>query len=687
DFPDEVVTETKIHYVDLPGGAGMAALLTLDNGRDHKRPNTFGPASLASLDAALDEVSAHDDLAAVCLTGKPFIFSVGADLSVFRQLTSHEQVLEIGRLGHRVFNKLATLPVPSFAFINGAAMGGGLEVALHCTYRTVSGAAPAIALPEVFLGLIPGWGGTALLPRITGLDNAVTVIVENPLNFNKMMKPKQALELGVVDVMFDAADFIEQSLAWAAAIASGQIVVERPQDTDVDASTAIARAAGIVTAKTNDVPPAPRRAVELLAGSRGSIADCFAAEDQALADLTLSPELSASLYAFDLVQKRAKRPVGVPDVEPLPVTFVGIIGAGLMARQLGVLVAQNMGVPVHLVDVDQEAVQRATDSLKSDLESRVLKKRLRPDAASKLQQLITISTDRSALADADLVIEAVYEDLDLKRTVLADLEDVVRDDCVLATNTSSLPVSAMAAGLQHPERVVGLHFFNPVAVMQLVEVVRAQASSDQALATAFAVTKQLKKSAVLVVDSPGFVVNRVLIRLLSEVMSAVDDGADFATVDASLDPLGMPMSPFALLELVGTGVAAHVVGAMHQSFPDRFAHSATLDALAASGRRTVYVDGGGPTIDPEVAALVPVHDNAPTGEDIRGRVLRALAEEIGLMLDEGVVSAPADIDLCMVLGAGWPFWLGGITPYLDRAGISTEVRNARFHDGPPDATG
>ncbi len=687
-FPDEVVTETKIHYVELPGGAGMAALLTLDNGRDHKRPNTFGPASLASLEAALDEVAARDDLAAVCLTGKPFIFSVGADLSVFRQLTSHDQVLEIGRLGHRVFGKLATLPVPSFAFINGASMGGGLEVALHCTYRTVSAAAPALALPEVFLGLIPGWGGATLLPRIVGPDNAVTVIVQNPLTFNTMLKPKQAAALGVADALLDGADFVEQSLAWAASVVSGEVSVGRPDPTDKEWDAALARARTVVSARTKDVPPAPQRALELLANARtASIADGFAAEDQALADLTLSPELAASLYAFDLVQKRAKRPVGVPDVEPAAVSFVGLVGAGLMARQLAVLIAERLNVPVHLVDINDEAVTKARAALTADLEARAAKGRLRPGLAGRLQGQITMGTDRSALADADLVIEAVVEDLGVKRQVFSDLEDVVRDDCVIATNTSSLPVSLMAKGLRHPERVVGLHFFNPVAVMQLVEVVRAQQSDDRSIATAFAVTKQLKKSAVLVVDSPGFVVNRVLIRLLAEIMRSVDDGTDFATVDSSLDPLGMPMSPFALLELVGTGVAAHVVGAMHQAFPDRFAASPTLDALAAGGHRSVYdTAGGAPAIDPTVAALVPPGDNPPNADDVRQRVLRALTEEIGLMLDEGVVSSAADIDLCMVLGAGWPFWLGGITPYLDRSGVAADVRGRTFHEGAPDAS-
>jgi 3-hydroxyacyl-CoA dehydrogenase/enoyl-CoA hydratase/carnithine racemase len=690
EFPDEVVTQTKVHIVDLPGdwpqGSGRAALLTLDNGRDHKRPNTFGPASLASLEAALDAVAERDDLVAVCLTGKPFIFSVGADLSVFRQLTSHDQVLEIGRLGHRVFSKLSTLGIPSFAFINGASMGGGLEVALHCTYRTVSTGATALALPEVFLGLIPGWGGATLLPRIAGIDNAVTVIVENPLSNNRTMKPAQALELGVVDAMFESADFVEQSLSWAAAVVRGELVVERPVSSVADVERAVERASTLVGARTKNVPPAPRRAVELLAASGGDLAQQFAAEDTALADLTLSPELAASLYAFDLVQKRAKRPAGVPEVEAQPVTFVGLVGAGLMARQLGVLVAQRLEVPVHLVDVDDSAVQRAQDALAADLEGRVAKRRLRPEAAAKLRQLITIGTDRSALADADLVIEAVFEDLALKQKIFGELEGIVRPGCVLATNTSSLPVTAMASGLEHPGRVVGLHFFNPVAVMPLVEVVRAEESSDEALATAFAVTKALKKSGVLVVDSPGFVVNRVLIRLLAEVMHAVDGGASFATVDTSLDPLALPMSPFALLELVGTGVAAHVVGAMHQAFPDRFPHSTTLDALAASGRRSVYAEGGPPAVDPDVEALVPGRADPPSAEQILDRVLVALAEEIGLMLDEGVVSSPADIDLCMVLGAGWPFWLGGITPYLDRSGVTERVRGTRFHAGRPDAT-
>ncbi len=214
--PDEVVTHARVRRLTLPDGAGVMALITIDNDRDHTRPTTFGPAGLASLDAALDEVAAMTDISSVGVTGKPFIFAVGADLSAIGLVDDREVILEFGQMGHNVFRRLGELDVPSFAFVNGAAMGGGTELALHCTYRTMSSAAAAMSLPEVFLGLIPGWGGAWLLPNLIGPANALEVIVANPLQQNKQMKPKDALRLGVVDLVLDSADFLQQSLRWAA---------------------------------------------------------------------------------------------------------------------------------------------------------------------------------------------------------------------------------------------------------------------------------------------------------------------------------------------------------------------------------------------------------------------------------------------------------------------------------------
>ena len=254
---------------------------------------------------------------------------------------------------------------------------------------------------------------------------------------------------------------------------------------------------------------------------------------------------------------------------------------------------------------------------------------------------------------------------------------MVRPDCVLATNTSALSVTEMAAGLAHPERVVGFHFFNPVAMMPLVEVVRAAATDEAALATALAVGTALKKNCVLVTDSPAFVVNRLLTRFLGEILAAVDEGTPLQAAEHAADPLGLPTSPFLLLQLVGPGVALHVAETLRQAFPDRFGVSPKLRALAGSGRAGAYRPDL--SVDPDVAAMLSGGDRPSTPDQVRERALEALAEEIRLILDEAVVAAPEDIDLCMILGAGWPFHLGGITPFLDRSGIAEKVAGTRFH--------
>jgi 3-hydroxyacyl-CoA dehydrogenase len=277
-------------------------------------------------------------------------------------------------------------------------------------------------------------------------------------------------------------------------------------------------------------------------------------------------------------------------------------------------------------------------------------------------------------------MEAVFEELSVKKSVFADLEKHVALTCVLATNTSSLPVSAMAADLEHPERVVGFHFFNPVAVLPLVEVVRAEATDDETLATAFATAKELRKSAVLVKDAPAFVVNRLLLRLMGEITRAVDEGTPFADADAALRPLGLPMSPFVILQLVGPPIVLHVAQTLHDSLGDRFWVSPNLERLVSAGRPGLYdwTPDGKPYVSDETAALFTVGDRASTSEQVRDRTLTALAEEVGLMLAEGVVAAPMDVDLCLILGGGWPLHLGGITPYLDSQGYSQRVLGRRL---------
>jgi len=680
--PDEVVTHARVRRLEMPDGAGTMALITVDNDRDHTRPTTFGLGGLSSLDAALDAVAAMSDIAAIGVTGKPFIFAVGADLSAIGLVQDAAVIRQFAELGHNVFRRLGEMDVPTFAFVNGAAMGGGTELALHCDYRTMSYGAAAMSLPEVFLGLIPGWGGAWLLPNLVGPANALEVIIANPLQTNKQMKPKDALRLGVVDVLFEPADFLEESIRWAAKVVAGEIAVARPEvDRDSwDAIVDIAR--GMVDDRLHGCTPAPYAALDLVSAAKTATRDeGFAAEDEALTRLVMGDDLRASIYSFDLVQKRAKRPVGVPDKSlARPVTKVGIVGAGLMASQLALLFVRRLEVPVVMTDLDAERVEKGLAFVRDDLAAQVAKGRMSQDKANRLSALVTGDTSKASFSDADFVLEAVFENLEVKKQVFAEVEAVVSETCVLATNTSSLSVTDMASRLAHPERVVGFHFFNPVAMMPLLEIARAEHTDDATVATAFAVGKKLKKSCVLVKDAPAFVVNRLLTRFLGEVTKAVDEGTDFLVADRALDGLGLPMSPFNLLRLVGPAVAFHVSETMHAAFPDRFYVSDSMRALVAAGKTAIYTkdETGALVIDPEVAALFVRGDQPLTSEQVRERALDAMADEVRRMLDEGVVAEAQDIDLCMLLGAGWPFWLGGITPYLDRSGASERVTGRRF---------
>ncbi len=686
DYPDEVVTQAIVRDVDLGAvapAAGVLALVTLDNGHDHTKPNTFGVRGLLSLNAALDDLAARaarGEIAAVGVTGKPFVLAAGADLDGAALADTREKALAIGRLGHAVFRRLGELGVPSFCFINGVALGGGLEVALHCAYRTISSGAGMVALPECFLGLVPGWGGTYLLPRLIGPAAALKVIIENPLSQNKMLRGPEAFGLGIADAMFEPADFLEESLRWAAGVLTGAVTVPRSSPASAaDWDAAVAAARFFTDGKLHGAAPAPYRALELVAGARTRTRDeGFAAEDEALADLLLSDELRAGLYAFDLVQKRAKRPAGAPDRSlARPVTKVGVVGAGLMAAQIALLFVRRLQVPVVLTDLDQARVDSGVGYVHAEIDRQLSRGRLSPDAANRQKALVTGSVSKDGFADADFVIEAVFEELAVKRQVFAELEAVVRPDCVLATNTSSLSVTEMAAGLSDAGRVVGFHFFNPVAVLPLVEVVRGASTDDAAIATALAVGATLKKNCVIVADRPAFVVNRLLTRFLGEFIAAVDEGTPFEVAEHAADPLGLPMTPFLLLQLVGPAVALHVTETLAAAFPDRFAVSPKLRALVAAGKTTVYLPDF--SVDQDVLALLAGGEHPSAGPEVLARALEGLAQEIKIMLDEGVAAAAEDIDLCMILGAGWPFHLGGITPYLDRTGIAAKVNGARFH--------
>lgn len=685
----ERVTHALVRDVALPGGAGTLALVTLDNGLDHTKPTTLGPQGMAELTAVLtaqQERAARGEIAAVAVTGKPYFLAAGADLLGVGAVTTHDEALELGRAGHRAYSLLHDMGVPTFAFVNGLALGGGLEVALNCDYRTVASDAPALGLPETGLGLVPGWGGAYIVPRLIGIEKAVDVLLTRPAQ-NKPFKPAEALQLGLVDVQLDAADFLEQSILWAARVLSGEVVVERreldPQPVwDAVVAATRARLDAVVAGSR----PAPYRALALLEAARNASRDeAFAAEDVALADLIMSDEMRASVYAFQLVSG-GKKPEGAPDPKHArPVTRVGIVGAGLMAAQIALLVSQRLGVPVVMRDLDTERVEKGLGFVRSTVDKLVSRGRMTPEAAARIVASVRGTTEIEEFASCDVVIEAVTEIMSLKKKVFAELEGIVAPETILATNTSALSVTEMASDLQHPERVVGIHFFNPVAQMPLVEVVKAERTSDEALATAFAITKKLRKTAVLVADRPGFVVNRLLVLVMGKVVEAIENGTPVEVADTALAPLGFPMPTFELFDLVGPAVGLHVLTSLREELGDRFPTSPGLEKLVAEGTRVV-LDAAAPglpkPVNPAIqAAFGPARPGEADVLDAAGvldSVLTALTVEIGHMLDEGVVVTPQQIDLCMILGAGWGFHTGGITPYLDRTGYSERVLGRRI---------
>jgi len=613
---------------------GSVALVTLDNGEDYRKPTTLGRSAFESAVAVLDELE-HGDWTAAVFTGKPFVFCVGADIDEFTKARSADDAREGIRAGHGLFGRISALPFPTVAAINGAALGGGLELALHCTARTLASNVRHIGFPEVALSIIPAWGGTQLLPRLIGPEAAAKVIVLNPLRQNKLLIASEAFELGIVDRLVDPVEFVDESLQFARELGE----LERPVPDWSDIDTVLRKARSRVDDAVHGATRAPYVALDLIAGAQDwSIEEGYAAEEAAMAELLVSPQAQASAYAFTVVERRSKRPPELPEAKPRRVQKVGIVGAGLMATQLATLFVRRLEVPVVLRDIEQSRIDEALATV-------------REEAGAKkpfLATLIEGGTGWEQFAGCDLVLEAVFEELEVKRQVLAEVRRVA-PDAILATNTSSLSVEEMGAD-------VGLHFFNPVALMPLVEIVRTPQTSDEVLATAWDVVKKLKKRGVFVADAPGFVVNRVLTRVTRVLLDALENGNTVEETDEAMLSLGMPMAPSVVLAMVGPRVANHVLETMHEAYPDRFPLSPTLAQLAEGNDEPVLTGGARRTVD-----------------EIREDVLEAAADEIRHLLDEGVVGDAADIDACLILGAGYPFFLGGITKHLDQLGISERI--------------
>lgn len=676
----EPITRFYNRFYDSP--VGKIAIVTMDNGHDYKRPNTFSEAAMHSLSETLDVISQETDVRGLMLTGKPYIFAAGADLTEVPFITTFEQGYQVGHIGHTVMKRIMDLPYPTVAAINGVALGGGLEIALYCGYRTVHQSVQAIGFPECFLGLIPGWGGCTLATRLLGPEKALQLIIYNALNQNRMISGRVAFELGLADRLFDGAEFLDESLQFLLDLISGKIEVQRNPAQTGALKSLIDQAKSFVDGRVHGAAPAPYRALELIAGACDWDLDRgFEEENKALGDLVKSRQCKASIYSFDLVNRHAKKLKTLPEVKPKGINKVGVIGAGLMASQLAYLFIHRLEVPVVMKDINQELVDKGSAYVRQELLKLVEKGRVSAGKGQYLASLIKGTLDYRDFAQCDFVIEAVFERMEVKQQVFGEAESYLGPDAVLATNTSSLSVTKMAKILKNPERVVGYHFFNPVGVMPLIEIVRAEKTSQQTLATAFDLAGKLKKTGILVKDSPAFLVNRILVKMLVDCLTMVDEGADFGQVDQALLALGLPMAPFELLDLVGLPVAFHVTETLSQAFgPARFPLNLNLKAMVEAKKAVFYLrDGKSKRIDPEVEKLwVRGGKKDFHPEEIQERILSNLARETDLILNEKVVESSRDVDLAMILGTGWPFFMGGLTMYLDLVGITPKVLQKVF---------
>ena len=508
----------------------------------------------------------------------------------------------------------------------------GLEIALHCDHRTIARSVRHVGTPEVFLGLFPAWGGTQLLPRLVGPAAAVKVVVTNPLRQNRMLDAEQALELGLVDAIFDDAEFLDESIAYL------QSAPTTREEADLSSmAEAIRRARGELLGPAH----APRVALDLIEGAaEWSLEEGYRAEEDAIAGLLPAPQAQNSIYAFNLVERRQKRGVGVPKVKPRSVEKVGIVGGGLMARQLATLFGKRLEVPLVIRELTDELVEAAVADVRAQVGEALVSgttgwERLRglrprsrsggraaPDQAGGLQR-------RSASS---------HRTRSSPRT---------RRRC---RSPRWAPTSACTSSTRSP-------------------CCRSSRSSGTTTRRtrrsrpAWDVCKKLRKRGVVTKDAPGFVVNRVLTRMTSVLMDSLEHGNTVEETDEAIVELGMPMAPSVLLQLVGPRVANHVLETMHEAYPDRFPLSPTL-ANFADGKDEVVVVG----------------ERRRSTEEITEAVLEALADEIGRLLDEGVVGSAQDVDTCLLLGAGWPFFLGGITPHLDQTGVSERVLGRRLAD-------
>jgi 3-hydroxyacyl-CoA dehydrogenase / enoyl-CoA hydratase / 3-hydroxybutyryl-CoA epimerase / enoyl-CoA isomerase len=650
------------------------------------RANTLGQAVLGEFESMLEHLGGRSDVKGlVLLSGKPGMFIAGADLKELGGAKPEpEQTRKLVKRGLDVVAGFEALPFPTVAAIDGACMGGGLELAMGFDLRIAStNPKTELGLPETKIGLIPGWGGTQRLSRLIGPAIAAEMICAG-----ESAKPDRARALGLA---FDAvpverlAEEADKLLQWAAQSGAWQEARKKKRQpvglSEEQLTFTIAVARAQVLEKTKGQYPAPLAALDAIAkGCNLPLEEGLKVETEAFVPLVGSPICRNLIAVFFMGQRLQKDPgVAEASIKPREVQRVGVLGAGIMGA--GIAGAHiRRGIPVTILDSDPKALERGVDGIAKNMQSRVeIGRMAAADLVASLERLSTAGTI-NALADRDVVIEAVIENEAVKVQVYQDLQRILPADAILASNTSTISITRMAKSVARPENFAGMHFFNPVERMQLVEVIRGEKTSDATTATLVALAKRIGKTPIVVRDCPGFLVNRVLFPYMNEALTMLEEGADPRAIDKAATAFGMPMGPITLHDVVGLDTALYAGKVIHAAFPDRATAPRILAELVTARRLGQksgagfysYAKGSRGVDDP---ALAPILEKCRTGrreftpQDITDRLFLPMLTEASRVLAEGIVREPADVDMGLILGIGFPPFHGGILRWADEVGM------------------
>jgi 3-hydroxyacyl-CoA dehydrogenase/enoyl-CoA hydratase/3-hydroxybutyryl-CoA epimerase len=648
--------------------------------------------TLNAFSDALDVIETHADLTGLIFTsGKPDSFIVGADLQMLQAFEIPAEARRLSREAHALGERVRGLSIPTVAALHGPVMGGGLEMALNCDYRIASTAdATKMALPEVQLGLLPGGGGTQLLPRLVGVQQALALMLTG-----KNTYPEKAERIGLVDARIHPPGLPEAARRAARGLANGTLTVERDEQSlgdrllegnPVSRRIIYRQARSRSEHRTRGNYPAPPRIIDAVeTGMEEGLDAGLDAERQHFGELVFTSESQALVSLF--FAKRSAETHPAPD-QTQPVDTVGVIGAGLMGGGIAQVTAQN-GRSVVLKDQSLELAAQGKQAVWSAVNQQQEKGIINAFRRDQIVERVVPTAEYAPLRTADVVIEAVPEDLSIKHTVLSEVDDVVADDTVLASNTSALPIARIAEGVNDPSRVLGMHYFSPVPDIPLLEIVVTEQTSDAALATAYAAGLAQDKTVIVVNDGPGFYTTRILALYMNEALLLFDAGADIEEVDEAMKDAGFPMGPFELFDLVGLDVAAKITDIMGAALSDErvdisdtAGRLAEADLLGQKTNRGFYEYAADDTADDQdptgVHEAVYQYTDAPTRstppvDTIQERLLLMMVNEAVRCLDADVLRTPIDGDLGAVFGLGFPPFLGGPFRYVDQQGADTVV--------------